>query len=510
MGARRQIAGWVLLGLFGCWGALRALEQGAAQGQTGKVAQPVQFTPQSPEPPLAAPPPTPPPPMQPLVGAPLILGSVCPLDPPTPVVSLSVRVNACASADQELEYHICIKNDSAAAAHHVLVRNPIPANARFVRATPAPNVTDSELRWHFGTLGPCACREIVLVLCPTCAEDVKNCARVQFEHGQSVTTRLVRAAPLLTEPPLLQPPEVKPPQVAPPEVKPLPPGGKKTTEPPLPPGGKKTIEPPLILEEGDRAKLELSIDGPKAQYAGPTTRYRLTVRNTGKAAATNVLLAALLPAGTTYLRASDEAKLVKNQVAWLLGTLPVGQSRTVEVFLRANQAGELCVRARALADREVRAEAEFCTKFQGVSALSLEMIDRDDPIAVGGRTSYPIQVVNQGTAPVKNLRVQVTVPPQLLATRAVGASAPPEKLPAATAEGVTFQFAPLPTLAPGTKAEYEVFVQARTPGDVRFKVEITADELKAGGPVREEESTRILPAAGPPVVKEAKRSRVKR
>src|SRR5262249_26463783 len=40
----------------------------------------------------------------------------------------------------------------------------------------------------------CACREIVLVLSPTGTGDVQDCARVQFEHGQCVTTRFTRPA----------------------------------------------------------------------------------------------------------------------------------------------------------------------------------------------------------------------------------------------------------------------------------------------------------------------------
>src|SRR5262249_49517057 len=148
--------------------------------------------------------------------------------------------------------------------------------------------------------------------------------------------------------------------------------------------------PPIIQERGEQAKLELNIEGPKTQYAGPATRYRLTVRNTGKAAATNLMVTASLPDGTTYLRSSDGVKVVKNEMAWVPGTLPAGENRTVEVFLRANQAGELCVRGKAVADQGASIQAELCTTFQGVSALSLEVFDRQDPVEVGGKTSYPI------------------------------------------------------------------------------------------------------------------------
>ncbi|HJT79279.1 MAG TPA: hypothetical protein VJ739_18935, partial [Gemmataceae bacterium] len=118
-----------------------------------------------------------------------------PVDPPVPTVALRVRVPATVAAGQEVEYHITVENRSRAAAHHVLVRDPLPANARFVRATPEPFARAPELLWKFGTLGPCARREIILVLTPTGPGEVRNCARVQFEHGECVSTRVGSAAP---------------------------------------------------------------------------------------------------------------------------------------------------------------------------------------------------------------------------------------------------------------------------------------------------------------------------
>src|SRR5262249_22813552 len=88
--------------------------------------------PPPPRPPVPLPPPPPP----------------CPPDPPPPVVTVKVRVPACAVLTEELEYRICIENCSPSAAHHVVIRNPLPANARFVRANPQPNETKPELLWR--------------------------------------------------------------------------------------------------------------------------------------------------------------------------------------------------------------------------------------------------------------------------------------------------------------------------------------------------------------------------
>src|SRR5262249_36545801 len=145
----------------------------AARPVPGRSAQ---NPPSTPEPPLAD---FTPPAPRPLVTAPAPSFPRL-ADPPVPVVALRVRVPASVSAGQEIEYRICVENSSSAAAHHVQVRDPLPANARFVRATPEPTAQEPELLWDLGTLEARACREIVLVLAPTDGGEVRNCARVQF------------------------------------------------------------------------------------------------------------------------------------------------------------------------------------------------------------------------------------------------------------------------------------------------------------------------------------------
>src|SRR5437660_1587149 len=59
-----------------------------------------------------------------------------PCDPPTPVVKIRVRVPACGAPGEPIEYRIRISNESPADAHHVVVKNVLPANARLLRASP--------------------------------------------------------------------------------------------------------------------------------------------------------------------------------------------------------------------------------------------------------------------------------------------------------------------------------------------------------------------------------------
>ena len=48
------------------------------------------------------------------------------------------------------------------------------------------------------------------------------------------------------------------------------------------------------------------------------------------------------------------------------------------------------------------------------------------------------------------------------------------------------------TIEPNRDAAYEVFVKANKAGDLRFKVDMTADQLTSGLPVRREEATTVF------------------
>lgn len=395
-------------------------------------------------------------------GAPLAVVPAEPVDPPPPAISVRVRVPACILPGKEVEYRIFVENCSAGDAHHVVLRNPLPANVRFVRASPEPNVTDPAPQWNLGTMRGGAKCEFSLILRPINNEDIQNCTRISYEHGQCVTTRVAAAPP----PGAIEPPVIDP-------------------------GKKLPVEPP----PGAKPKLSISAQGPAKQYKNRAARYFLSVTNTGDAPATNLLVTFTLAQKSQFVKASDNGEFLAGKVAWVLGTLKPGENRAVAVEVRSTAAGELCHKAAALADRGVSDQTEVCTTFEGFSALLLEMVDRDDPIEVGGQTSYPILIKNEGDAPLTNIRIRAIIPDGMILTRAKGPTdhRVGERLP----RGQVLEFEPLAKLDGGEKQTYEVFVQSNRPGDLRFRVEVNADQLKAG-PVIEEESTRVYEENGGP------------
>ncbi len=460
-------------------------------------------------------------------------------DPPTPVVSLAIRVPASAAPGEELEYRLCIENRSFAAAHHVVVRNPLPAHAKYVRAKPAPTTREPELSWDLGTLEACAKCEIVLVLVPTGTGDVKNCARVQFEHGQCVCTaipkaelKLRKAGPTQAVPnesltfqlTVTNTGEVEARDVKVTDT--LPAGlahasGKKQllwSLGTLGPGQSRSVEYQVIARELGKhcnqavavaegglheevescvtvvdLKLSVTKQGPARRYVNLPATYEFTVTNEGTSTLTNVALTDPIPEGVSFVSASHDGMLTENRVRWSLGSLEPGASRTVEVVFRAKGAGQACNRVTATADHGLSAQAEICTEFVGVSALLLEVVDIDDPVEVNGETSYLIVVRNQGSLPATKVQVTAHVPPQQQVVNVSGPSKHSQEGQAVTCQPFT--------LPPHAEARFTVAVRALRPGDVRFKVDLTSDILTSG-PVHEDESTTLY--AEPPTQREGR------
>lgn len=505
------------------------------------LADPLPGQPARPAPAPAAPPPSadanPPPPIfqprpQPRAVRPTPAPNQ-PKDPPTPVVALRMRVASCVDAGQEIEYRICVENTSHAPAYRVMVRDVVPANARFVRADPPPAETEPELLWKLGTLGDCECREIKLVLAPVGGGEVRNCACVQFEHGQCVCTqvnapclKLCKRGPgqamiydrityklevtntgrspvtgvVLTDvlPEGLQADDGKTELSW--EIGTLAAGQSRTQEYVVTPvmEGQYTNKAEARADGGllERAQCTLTVTkpglalkktGPEQQVATQPAAYQITVHNPGTAPVTNLVVTDSLPAQTTFVSASNGGKLDGNTVRWSLGTLAAGASQTLELVLQAQASGKVCNKASATADRGLTAESEACTEFIGASALRLEVTDDDfDPLEINREGRYLIRVKNTGHMTATNVRIVGKLPEQMVFT----AAAPADRFRMEHQQDrdvVTFE--PI-SLEPGAHAVYEVRGRALKEGDVRFRVELTADQLEQVG-VREEESTTL-------------------
>lgn len=112
-----------------------------------------------------------------------------------------------------------------------------------------------------------------------------------------------------------------------------------------------------------RPRLAVEKRAPARATAGQVMPYTITVRNTGRAAARNLVLRDVLPGRVTLVRRAKGARIDEGAVSWRVGTLAPGRSRTVRLVVRLDTAaeGQTCNTARATASNAAPAQDRACT-----------------------------------------------------------------------------------------------------------------------------------------------------
>ena len=231
-------------------------------------------------------------------------------------------------------------------------------------------------------------------------------------------------------------------------------------------------------------RLDLTLEGPGLRYLDRKAIYTLKVTNPGDAAASNVTVSDVVPAGFKVLAASDGGRhdFSTRTVSWFLGEVGPNQTREVKLEVQAVNAGEFKHHASAVGARGLRAEADKTTKVEGVSAIMVEMVDTEDPVEVNGDTAYEVRITNTGSKAETDIKLIAVVPDKEELKDVQG----PVKY---HAEGKTIVFDPIDKLAPHADALFRVNVKAKEQGIVYFKIDVTSTNLVQ--PVEKTESTRI-------------------
>jgi uncharacterized repeat protein (TIGR01451 family) len=232
--------------------------------------------------------------------------------------------------------------------------------------------------------------------------------------------------------------------------------------------------------------LQLSVDGPKTRYLERPATYQVLIENPGTAPAHDIELVTKLPKGMQFIKANNmgEYDAATHSVYWSLAQLPEGETGSVELVAMPVEPGPQTLEFEGKAQQGLAAEAKQEVLVEGIAALMFEVRDLEDPIEVGGETTYEIRVVNQGSKAATNVQVAISLPQEGI--EAISASG--ETAHKVNAGGVVFE--PLAQLGPKTDTVYRVQVRGRQPGDQRIQVQVNSAEFSQ--PIRREESTQVF------------------
>lgn len=156
--------------------------------------------------------------------------------------------------------------------------------------------------------------------------------------------------------------------------------------------------------------------GPNPVRAGQTLAYALAVVNLGTDNATNVVVTDQVPAGTTFLSATDGGTFGGGVVTWNLGTLAPGAQRTVQLLVTVDAPvpdGTTITNANYQADSTETPPVSGPPVTVVVDSRPLLTITKTaapDPVEAGDTITYTLSYLNSGTDTATGVVVTDPVP----------------------------------------------------------------------------------------------------
>ena len=203
------------------------------------------------------------------------------------------------------------------------------------------------------------------------------------------------------------------------------------------------------------------------------------VGNSGNAALPLVTLTLPRPSATHVLGSTGDAELAADRLTWRVRDLAPGGSHLLCATFVADQPGVVSFLSTAVAERML--QSACATHVYGIPAVLLEVVDQSDPVMVGNEVIYVIRVLNQGSEALRHVRVVAA----LEDSQAFLSGSGPSEVTAADSR---ITVAPLPLLEAKAEAVWRISVKALKAADVRFAVELQADQFAR--PISETEATR--------------------
>ena len=234
------------------------------------------------------------------------------------------------------------------------------------------------------------------------------------------------------------------------------------------------------VEELPLPNLSVSCKSPDEAILGRPFPVCNTIGNAGPGLETGAVLSLVFPQEMAFMSAMEGATPKMERVNWMLTNVAPGSSQELCATFTPRQRGLFVFSTTLTGDLMPSMERKCETHVHGIPAVLLEVIDLKDPVLVGSEVTYEIRVLNQGTEPLTRIQLKGTLEDSQRYFSGTGST---EVMGAKT----LFNPRILERLEPGKEARWHVTVRAEKAADVRFKVELRADQLER--PVTETEAT---------------------
>ncbi|HEY4259470.1 MAG TPA: hypothetical protein VGM98_04900, partial [Schlesneria sp.] len=245
-----------------------------------------------------------------------------------------------ATLGEMMIYSIIIKNVGNVDAQHVVVEDRIPKGTEMNGSAPRAEIFDKKLIWKIGTLKPNEEKKISIRVIPQQEGPIGSVARVSF--ATEAAAEIVVTAP----------------------------------------------------------QLSFNVKAPKQARIGESIELTFLLKNTGTAAATNVSVRDLVPAGLKHEAATD--------IECPIGKLAPNETREIVLTVVAVKPGRAVNRAVLTGDGGISQELESAIEVIGEQLVLTR--SGQTKIYVDRPTVFTNNIKNEGNAEVKQVRVSEIVP----------------------------------------------------------------------------------------------------
>lgn len=431
---------------------------------------------------------------------------------------------------QVLIYSILVRNIGTTPATQVTIEDRIPRGTRLIGTAPRAEMQDKKLTWKIGTLQPNDERKISIKVIPEEEGSLGSVAKVSFVT--EVATDIVVGSPQLrlrvngpsemrmqestefvftlsnpgdTEAKNVTLRSIIPEGLSHPagsdleyKIERLAPGESREVRLELTGTrvGRTTLQS-IAMAEGNVStetktnvevigeQIVLTRSSPPRVYVGRQAVFSNKVGNEGQRPVQRVRVTETVPAGFEFITASDGGIFDSSTrtITWNLGPLAIGGEQRVSATLNPKSAGQFEGVVTATGPTGSVATVKPKVSIEGFPALALEPLGLQRLVAVGEKVTSRVQIKNNGSAAADNVRLSVTLPPEM---KLVSVKAPA----AYQVIGQRLEFEALPALSPKTGATFELALEAIAPGDCRLEMQFAADHLRS--PVKHEEAVNVF------------------
>ncbi|MEO2048183.1 MAG: hypothetical protein ABGX16_16645 [Pirellulales bacterium] len=208
------------------------------------------------------------------------------------------------------------------------------------------------------------------------------------------------SSPNDTSPASIVPPAGIAPPISPSPTTPIQPG---TSTFPITPPAAPSRAPAASV---GKPLLELEIRGDPTAFVGKQANFQVSIRNTGNAPATGIVMNARFDPGLSHLGDRDRTLEIENTG---VGDLAPNQSRTLDLIFDVLQVGQLCHDVTVTSQEGAQQERRVCVTASEpppVKQPGLKVVKNGDRLKnVGETTLFTIVLTNTGQLPLTNVQV---------------------------------------------------------------------------------------------------------